>query len=184
MAEESTGLPDPRFEEMLSGGHPNSLGRTVEVVDQVLLQSDKLDRLISCYQSNDEVVRLRTSNAIKRVRKIKPEWLVPHLPKLLGSISMIEQASAKWTLANLFQMLCSHMDPDQLKAAKTILKSNLEDSSDWIVQKNTMETLSDWALTDRRLYRWLLPRLESRTGDPRKAVAGAAMKQLERLKAA
>ena len=33
------------FEVMLKGGHPNSLGRTVEVVDIVLANPDKLEDL-------------------------------------------------------------------------------------------------------------------------------------------
>ena len=53
------------FEEMLTGGHPNSLGRTVEVVALVLADRDRLGELYACYQSDDAVVRLRTSNALK-----------------------------------------------------------------------------------------------------------------------
>ena len=36
------------FENMLSGGHPNSLGRTLEVVDDVLNNKDKLADLFQC----------------------------------------------------------------------------------------------------------------------------------------
>ena len=55
------------FEGMLTGGHHNSLGRTVEVAEQVLAQPNCLEALFSCYNSDDDVVRLRTSSAIKRV---------------------------------------------------------------------------------------------------------------------
>jgi hypothetical protein len=54
------------FEAMLTGGHPNSLGQTVVVVEMVLA-----DR-----------ARLRTSNALKRISRVKPTWLVPHLERL------------------------------------------------------------------------------------------------------
>ena len=33
------------FVDMLTGGHPNSLGRTIEVVDQVLATPDRIDEL-------------------------------------------------------------------------------------------------------------------------------------------
>ena len=36
---------EERFEEMLAGGHPNSLGRTVEVVDAVLAKPSRLSEL-------------------------------------------------------------------------------------------------------------------------------------------
>ena len=55
------------FEHMLSGGHPNSLGNTVEVVEIVLSDRFLLENLYNCYLSQDEVVRLRTSNAMKRI---------------------------------------------------------------------------------------------------------------------
>lgn len=35
------------FESMLSGGHPNSLGRTVEVVDMVLADRERLGELFA-----------------------------------------------------------------------------------------------------------------------------------------
>lgn len=58
---------EERFEAMLSGGHPNSLGRTVEVVAKVLERPERFEELFRCYQSDDAVVRLRTSSAMKRV---------------------------------------------------------------------------------------------------------------------
>ena len=67
------------FEAKLTGGHPNSLGRTIEVVDTVLADQSKLDELFNCYFSDDEVVRLRTSNALTRVSRKEPEWLTPYI---------------------------------------------------------------------------------------------------------
>jgi len=52
------------FEKRLKGGHPNSLGNTIEVVEEVLAKNDLFNELFNCYFSNDEVVRLRTSNAM------------------------------------------------------------------------------------------------------------------------
>ena len=45
------------FEQSLKGGHPNSLGNTLEVVDVVLSNTDKMQDLFFCYQSDDETVR-------------------------------------------------------------------------------------------------------------------------------
>ena len=53
------------FEKLLKGGHPNSLGNTLEVVDVVLGNTDKLEDLFLCYQADDETVRLRTSNCFQ-----------------------------------------------------------------------------------------------------------------------
>lgn len=47
------------FEQKLTGGHPNSLGNTVEVVDIILADKKRLDELYQCYFSDDAVVRLQ-----------------------------------------------------------------------------------------------------------------------------
>lgn len=164
------------FEKMLTGGHPNSLGRTIEVVDIVLANPTRLSDLYNCYFSADEIVRLRTSNAIKRISLENPEWLIPYIDKLISEISSINQPSAQWTLANLFQTLSGFMSESQRNNSKRILQKNLETYTDWIVLNNTMDTLSKWAEKDSTLKEWLLPHLERLAHDPRKSVAGRAKK--------
>jgi len=61
------------FEQSPKGGHPNSLGNTPEVVDAVLGNTDKMEDLFLCYQSDDETIRLRTSNAFKRIFRANPD---------------------------------------------------------------------------------------------------------------
>jgi hypothetical protein len=169
-------MTDENFEQMLMGGHPNSLGRTVEVVEAVFANPTRLLDLYQCYFSVDAVVRLRTSNAIKRISRENPEWLVPYLDRFISEISEIDQASAQWTLAELFETLAGFMSETQRNSAQNILKRNLETSTDWIVLNNTMETLSEWAMTDASLMTWLLPYLERLSHDSRKSVAGRAQK--------
>ena len=67
-------MPVSRFESPLTGGHPNSLGNTVSVVDEVLADRALLAELVACYRSEDAVVRLRVSSAVKRVAQQQPEW--------------------------------------------------------------------------------------------------------------
>ena len=169
-------MTNESFEKMLTGGHPNSLGRTIGVVKLVLVEPTRLSELYNCYFSTDEIVRLRTSNAVKRISLENPEWLIPYIDKLISEISKIDQPSAQWTLANLFQTLSVFMSETQKNSAKKILQNNLENYTDWIVLNNTMETLSKWAKKDSILKEWLLPRLERLTYDPRKSVAGRAKK--------
>jgi len=169
------------FEEMLTGGHPNSLGNTVEVVNLILDDKAKLEDLYQCYFSEDEVVRLRVSNAMKRICKEHSDWLVPYIDKLLTDISKINQASTQWTLAQLFLWLEDDMTKPQLEKAKEILKNNLDKSDDWIVQNTTIETLSTWAKDDEKLRLWIIPRLEKFSKNDKKSVAGRAKKMLNTL---
>ena len=164
------------FETMLSGGHHNSLGKTVEVVEIVLSDATRLEELYNCYFSTDEIVRLRTSNAIKRISKQNPNWLVPYLDRFISTIATIDQASAQWTLADLFLTLTPHMSQEQQAKAQAILKNNLESSNDWIVLNKTMQTLVIWAKKDCQLQQWLIPQLNRLSKDNRKSVAGRAKK--------
>lgn len=166
------------FEQMLTGGHPNSLGRTVEVVELILSKPEKLEELYNCYFSADEVVRLRTSSALKRITQKQPEWVVPYIDRLLNEISKIDQASTQWTLATLFDLLKSRMSRDQQVSALTIMKNNLATHGDWIVLNTTMQTLFDWSKSDAELKQWLTPQLERLTNDGRKSVSKRAAKLL------
>lgn len=172
----SVARTDEAFREMLAGGHPNSLGRTVEVVDAVLADRQKLAELYDAYFADDEVVRLRVSNAMKRVCKEHPDWLVPLLDGLLNDVAAIEQASTQWTLASLFGSLEASMTKDQRKKAEAILRNNLRNWDDWIVLNTTMETLGRWAASDAKLKRWLMPHLERLKSDGRRSVSGRAAK--------
>ena len=167
------------IEKMLSGGHPNSLGRTLEVVEIVLNDQNRLEELYQCYFSSDEVVRLRTSNAMKRICKEHPDCLAPYLTRLLTEISAIEQASTQWTLAQLFAMLDAYMTDTQLEYAKGLLRHNLLTHRDWIVLNMTMETLGKWARQDEELRTWLWPELERLQMDNRKSVSNKASKLLK-----
>ncbi len=169
------------FEVQLSGGHPNSLGNTIAVVDQVLGENKHFNELFNCYFSTDEVVRLRVSNAMKRIAKANLELLLPYTDRFLEEISGIDQASTQWTLAQLFLMLERHMTEVQRKQASDIMKHNLANHDDWIVLNQTMETLGRWAKKDAKLANWLLPHLERLASDPRKSVAKKAKKTQDAL---
>lgn len=169
------------FEDMLTGGHPNSLGRTIEVVDMVLANPDRFEELFRCYQSADEVVRLRTSNAMKRVEKEKHALLVPYIDQFIEEIGKLDQASAQWTLAQLFEVLTKDMDDAQIERAKVIVKRNLSNHEDWIVLKTSAKTLTLWAKNDDDLRAWLEPHLKRLAVDERKTVSGQAKKSLKAL---
>ncbi len=164
------------FEAILSGGHHNSLGRTEEVVEIVLSDQSRLQELLDCYGSSDELVRLRTSSAVKRVTAAQPEWVVPYIDFLLTTVADLDQASAQWTLARLLLMLEDRLTAQQRELARTDLLHNLSTHQDWIVLIETMKTLSAWAQQGAGLRQQLLPLLEKHAQDPRKSVSKAAQK--------
>ena len=169
------------IETLLAGGHPNSLGNTIEVVDMILKDPGRFEELFQCYFSEDEVVRMRVSNAMKRIAKEREQLVINYLDRFLNEISLIDQASTKWTLAQLFLMLENHMTTKQLSHAREILLKNLTESDDWIVLNMTMETLSVWALQDQELKEKIMPRLKQLKNDSRKSVFTKASKKLAQL---
>ncbi|MEY2848287.1 MAG: hypothetical protein RI885_952 [Actinomycetota bacterium] len=158
------------FEAALSGGHPNSLGNTLAVVEAILADETRLDELLDCYRSEDAVVRLRVSSALKRVTKERPEWVAPHLELLLTEIAAIDQPSTRWTLATVFDLLAERMTAAQRSAATAVMQRNLLESDDWIVQNTTMQVLTEWASSDASLEEWVVPELRRLVGSPRKSV--------------
>jgi hypothetical protein len=169
------------FETMLTGGHPNSLGRTLEVVEMILADPARMETLYQCYFSEDEVVRLRVSNGMKRICRAQPDMLVPYLDRFLTDISQIQQASTQWTLAQLFLELQARLTPEQKTQAIVVMQKNMSESNDWIVLTMTLNTLGAWANKDEVLKAWLYPHLMRIAQDPRKAVSKNASGWLKKL---
>lgn len=169
------------FQQKLTGGHPNSLGNTIAVVDEVLKDPSKFSELFQCYFSEDEVVRLRVSNAMKRICKERKELLIPYIDRIQVDIAPIDQASTQWTLSQLYRMLEPELSKDQTLRAKEHMLYNLENHNDWIVLNMTMDTLAHWALKDDELKTAILPSLHKHSADNRKSVASKAEKMLKML---
>ena len=163
---------------MLTGGHPNSLGRTEEVVESVLADRAALQALYRCYFSDDEVVRLRVSSCVKRVTAAQPDWTMDIMDGLQGEVAAIDQASNQWTLALLFDMTRDLQSEKQRRRSVAIMKRNLVENNDWIVLNNTMQVLHEWSRNDPPLRSWLEPELERLTHDTRRSVAKRARKLL------
>jgi hypothetical protein len=91
-------VPEP-FTDMLRGGHPNSLGRTAEAVDEVLKDRTRLPELFAAITDPDEVVRLRVGDALEKVCREQPGWFVARVDRLLGELGQIGQPSVQWHVA-------------------------------------------------------------------------------------
>ncbi|MEM0933326.1 MAG: hypothetical protein AAGJ12_12740, partial [Bacteroidota bacterium] len=146
-----------------------------------LREPARFDEFFNCYFSKDEVVRLRVSNGMKRICAVNSPLIVPYIDRFLDDIAQIEQASTKWTLAQLFLMLETDLTENQKTKAKQILKENLITESDWIVLNQTMETLGKWSKDDKELKAWIQPHLRVLAADTRKSVSKKALKTLRLL---
>ena len=182
------------IETRLSGGHPNSLGNTIAVAEDVLHDDSQklMNELCETYTSDDEVVRLRVSSALKRVCGLhnesispkispRPEWILERFDWLIHDIGKLNQPSAKWSIAQMMKLLKPLLSNGQQKEVIKLLKHNLETEDDWIVQNMTADSLADFALEDSSLRKWLVSHLNVMKMDKRKSVAGKANKLLDQL---
>ncbi len=167
------------FETMLTGGHPNSLGRTPEVVAAVLADRALLEPLFGTLRADDPVVRMRAGDALEKVCRERPHWFVPEVERLLGEVAEIDQPSVRWHVVQMLGEI--ELTRPQHRRAVALAQRFLETSDDWIVLNVTMQQLCDWSQEDPRLGAWLGPRLEQLTTDPRRSVAGRARKLLAAL---
>jgi hypothetical protein len=169
------------FEEMLSGGHPNSLGQTLDVVAAVSATPQRLRELIDTFASADAVVRLRVSSALKRLSRLDQDLFARHLDYYLDAIEGLDQPSAQWTRAQIALEMDAILTSSQRERLTRALREQLERSGDWIVIAQTLKTLVAWAADDARLAKWLLPHAERHAKDTRKTVSSVARRALQNL---
>jgi len=88
--------------QWLSGGDLRSDGLSNEVVDAVLQQPHLLDDLMEGLDSQDEVIRGRTADALEKIARSPPDVLIDHLQNLI-SLALTDQVPmVKMHLAMLF----------------------------------------------------------------------------------
>ena len=170
------------YKSELTGGNPNSLGNTIKVVEHVIVKKNRINSLIKCYSSTDQIVRLRTSNAFKRIFRQKPEWFLDFKHIFLNKISKIKQSSTQWTCAQLFSELVNQLENKEQKKAKKIVSDYLNNSSDWIVLCQSMNALITFNKIDNKTIKENIKIIKKLSKDRRKAVSRLAKKLLSLIK--
>ena len=97
------------FADMLSGGHPNSLGRTSDAVGIVLADPDRLGELFATMADPEELVRMRVGGALDKICRERPSWFVPHIERLLDELGNIDQPSVQRHVARAILMRWTSM---------------------------------------------------------------------------
>jgi hypothetical protein len=168
---------DPgKVEALLTGGDPRSLRNATIVIDAASRQPGRLAELVQCVFSPDAVVRMRASDAVEKVCRAHPGLLRPFVPRLLGQMSRIEQASVQWHLAQILTEV--ELDEAERAGAISILEHNLGTSGDWIVTNLTLQALATFARTSPAVRTRLIERLHHYQDSPYKSVASRARKLL------
>ena len=164
--------------DKLSGGDRRSIGRSDEVVAEVLGDPGLFDELFSGMLSGDPLVRMRAADATEKVTAQYPAYLEPNREALLREVALVDQQEVRWHVA---QMVPRVAWSDEERAAWVeVLLRYLEDSSK-IVKTFAMQALADLAEADPTLRPRVVPLIEDLTREGSPAIRSRGRRLLDML---
>jgi hypothetical protein len=171
-------MPHPILKK-LAGGDRRSIGRSNEVVAEVLSRPALFRFLVKGLIDENPIIRMRAADALEKTAAQRPELLRPHKNTLLEIAGRTLQQEIRWHMALLFPRM--NLGAKQRSVAVDILFDYLRDKSS-IVKTCAMQGLAGLAVQDPRLKAKILPLLKelADVGTPamrargRKLLAGLA----------
>jgi hypothetical protein len=165
--------------QKLSGTDRRSIGKSNQVVAEVLAAPNLFGILFDGMLDADPVLRMRCADAIEKITIPHPEYLRPYKKKLIRHVAKIEQQEMRWHVAQLFSRLT--LTSKERRVVVDILSDYLKDESK-IVKTFSMQALADIAAQDDDLRAPIIKRLEelTRLGSP--AMKARGKKLLAKLK--
>lgn len=132
----------------LAGGDRRSVGRSNEVVADVLKQPARFAELIHGLGSEDPLVRMRAADAAEKISLKRPDLLTPFKPQLLRLLDEVGEQELRWHLAQMVPRL--RLTQKQRFRAASAFRRYLKDRSS-IVRTSALQGLADIAAQDESL---------------------------------
>jgi hypothetical protein len=160
----------------LSGGDRRSIGRSNEIVAQVLKEPALFRHLFEGMASDDAIVRMRAADAAEKVTSRRPDLLQSYKRKLLAIAGSSQQQEVRWHAALMIPRL--HLTAPERAVAVDILFDYLRDHSS-IVKTFAMDGLAKLADANPSLRAKVVPLLEelSEIGTPAMRARGRKLLQ-------
>ena len=165
--------------DKLKGGDRRSIGRSAEVVKDVLEDPNLFDSVMLGMLHEDPVVRMRSADVVEKVTIQHPQYLSVYKELIMEQITRVEQKEVRWHVAQLLPRL--DLDPGETQAAIQILKSYLNDDSR-IVRTFAMESLAHFVEIDPAIEPWIISLIEEMVEDGTPAMKSRGRKLLALLK--
>jgi hypothetical protein len=162
----------------LAGGDRRSIGRSDEVVAEVLANPAQFPLVFEGLLADDPLIRMRATDAVEKITVRHPDYLQPHKNHLLDQLARINQQEVRWHVAQMLPRL-EWSEAERAQVVEVLL-AYLNDASS-IVKTFAMQALADLAEQDDRLRPQVIPLLEelTQTGSP--AMQSRGKKLLRRL---
>jgi len=164
---------------ILCGGDRRSIGKSEEVVAEVLADARLFGALFECMLDDDPLVRMRAADAVEKITAMRPDFLRPYKTRLINRVAKIDQQEVRWHVAQLFSRL--ELNKADRRAVVLILSEYLGDKSR-IVKTFSMQALADIADQDKQLRPSIVRQLEKLTKEGSPAMQSRGKKLLDRLK--
>ncbi len=165
--------------EKLKGGDLRSIGRSDEVVRDILNEPTLFNEVFEGILSNDPLIRMRSADAIEKVSSIKPSYLQPYKNRLIDEVSQIEQQEVRWHLAQMFSYI--EINEHETDRIVSLLLNYIDNDRSKIVQVNSIQTLTNLAVRYQRIKPVTVNKLQEIIRVGSSAVVSRARKLLERL---
>jgi len=165
--------------DKLKGGDRRSIGRSNEVVVEVLADPGLFGVVFEGMLDDDPLIRMRCADAIEKMTVNHPEYLRPYKTKLIRQVAAIDQQEVRWHVAPLLSRV--DLTPRERRAVVAILQGYLKDESK-IVKTLSMQALADMAEQDASLRAPIIRQLEELTRSGSPAMRSRGRKLLAKLK--
>ena len=146
--------------QKLSGGNRGSIGRSNEVVAQVLARPAYFPDLFAGLSANNPIIRMRAADAVEKITSQRPELLRPFKKKLLAIAGSCTQQEVRWHAALILPRLV--LSSKERAVALDILFDYLRDKSS-IVKTFAMQAIWDLAASDPKRKAQITPLIEELT---------------------
>lgn len=128
----------------LAGGDFRSIGKSNEVVEQVLANPKIFDDVFSGFFESDSIVRMRTADAVEKITKQRPELLQKYKKTILEQVANIQQQEVQWHVAQIIPRL--NLTKGEVTKTQTIFDRYLRTTNSNIVRVMSLQAMADLAM--------------------------------------
>ena len=126
--------------QKLQEGDRRSIGRSNEVVSEVLSNPRLFRAVFSGLSADDPLIRMRSADAVEKITAQRPEFLRSYKNTLIRELAATDQKEVRWHVAQMLPRL--ELNEDERKRVFRVLLGYLNDSSS-IVRTFAMQALAD-----------------------------------------
>lgn len=164
--------------DKLAGDDRRSIGRSNEVVADVLENPALFTEVFNGILSDDPLIRMRSADAVEKISAKHPEYLQDYKRTLIYKMAKINQQEVRWHVAQMLPRL--FLTKKESEVVVKILMNYLLDKSS-IVRTFSMQALADIAAKQESLRPQVarLLKMLTKTGTP--AMQRRGLKLLERF---